>query len=807
MGKGALENLKVVEFGTRVSAPYTAKLFADYGADVIKVESPAGDPARGWAPFAGGKPHPEKSGPFFFFNTNKRSVTLDVNSASDKDRFLDLIREADVLIENQRPADMRGWGLDYDSLAAVNPALVMISITPFGQTGPYADWNAYDLNAFHLTGAGSRYCGLPGQAPLEQGTFAADYYGAISAASWGLAAVYGRARAGGGQQIDVSCAEAIAATFVGSQNIGAYAQDGVFEKRTGVGMPLGAPATILPCKDGHVWMLALQPSQWNGLVEALGNPEWAQLEMFQDMFMRAQNSDVIYPLIEEWTMERGKMEIMDVCQANGVPVTAVFSVAEAVEHEHIAAREYLIELDHSEMGRVQTFGGPFKLPACPGGAVSPAPLLGEHNENVLGADPAFEISHATVVTNDGAPKPGNRPLEGIRVANLGWVWAGPVTGQTLGFLGAEVYKIESQTRIDLTRTLPPFAEGEAGPSRSLSNHAAWAGNGSVTLNLKEEKGLELARRIIEESDVVVENFGPGVLEQLGLGYKELKKIKPDIVLFSMPAAGLYGPLRDVRTYGMSLTSTTGLDSLTGYHNGPPLPMENAFSDPYNGVLGAFAVITALNHRDLTGQGQHVDYSQQEAIMQMIGPAFMDYKMTGKVAGPMGNRHPLDAAAPHGVFPCTGDDRWISIAITTDAEWSGLCEAMGNPDWAAAFANADARISGLDDLHEKLAAWTAGFDDRELSEKLQALGVAAAPVLNVGDLLSDPHYKHRKTFIEVTHPLGFDETIYGAYVKMSRSEPKVEPGPQIGRDNDHVFKDLLNLDEDEYSRLVEAKIIY
>jgi len=806
MAKGALENIKVVEFGEGVSAPYAAKLFADYGADVIKVETQAGDPARSWGPFPGGTPHPEKSGTFFFLNTNKRSVTLDVTSTTGRDAFLALVREADVLIENQRPSDMKAWGLDYEALASVNPELVMISITPFGQTGPYSDWKGYDLNAFHLSATGSRYCGLPDQAPLEQGTFAADFYGAIAAAAWGSAAIYGRARAGGGQHLDVSSAEAIAATFVGSQNIGAYAQDGVFGKRTGVGMPLGAPATILPCKDGHVWMLALQPSQWNGLVKALGEPEWAQLEMFQDMFARAQNSDVIYPLIEEWTMERGKMEIMDICQANGVPVTAVFSVAEAADHPHIAAREYLIELDHAEMGRVETLGPPFKLPACPGGAVAPAPLLGEHNDALSDDNTAFAPTDSAI-TNAGEVKQGARPLEGIRVANFGWVWAGPVTGQTLGFLGAEVYKIESETRIDLTRTLPPFGEGIAGPSRSLSNHAAWGGNGSVTLNLKEERGLELARRIVAESDVVIENFGPGVMEQLGLGYEQLKKVNPDIVMFSMPAAGLYGPLRDVRTYGMSLTSTTGLDSLTGYYDGPPLPMENAFSDPYNGVLGAFAVVTALNHRDRTGDGQHIDYSQQEAIMQMVGPAFMDYKLTGKVAGPMGNRHPLGAAAPHGVFPCAGDDRWISIAVATDEEWAGLTTAMGTPAWTEPLSSLDARLAALDDLHEKLAAWTQGFDDHELSKMLQSHGVAASPVLNVADLLDDPHYKARGTFVEVTHPLGFEETIYGAYVKMSRSEPKVEPGPAIGRDNEYVFKNLLGLGEEEYTRLVDAKIIY
>jgi benzylsuccinate CoA-transferase BbsF subunit len=401
------------------------------------------------------------------------------------------------------------------------------------------------------------------------------------------------------------------------------------------------------------------------------------------------------------------------------------------------------------------------------------------------------------------------PLEGIRVANFGWVWAGPVVGQTLAFLGAEVYKIESYARVDMTRNLPPFGGGERDPNRSLSNHACWAGNGSVSLNLKKPEAIELARELIAKCDVVAENFGPGVMHQLGLGYAELCQVKPDIVLFSMPAAGLTGPLRDVRTYGLSLTSTTGLDSLTGYDDGPPIPMENAFSDPFNGIMGAFAILTALHHRDRTGKGQHIDYSQQEAVMQMVGPAFMDYAMNGRVAGPMGNRHPLAAAAPHGVFPCAGDDRWISIAVGDESEWRGLVTAMNDAEWARAseFSTIDERVRNIHALHERLAAWTAGFDDRELAERLQRHGVAAAPVLNVADLLHDPHYRARGTFIEVRHPLGFDETIYGAYVKTSRTEAKVRTGPIIGQDNEHVFRELLGMPEARYRQLVEEQVIY
>jgi len=402
-----------------------------------------------------------------------------------------------------------------------------------------------------------------------------------------------------------------------------------------------------------------------------------------------------------------------------------------------------------------------------------------------------------------------RPLESIRIANFGWVWAGPVVGQTLGFLGAEVYKVESRARIDLTRMLPPFGEGVRDPDRSLSNHACWAGNGSVTLNLKRDEAQELARQLIARCDAVIENFGPGVMEGLHLGYEELRAVKPDLVMFSMPAAGLTGPLKDIRSYGLSLTSTTGLDSLTGYVGGPPIPVENAFSDPYNGIMGAFAILAALCHRDRTGQGQHVDYSQQEAVMQMVGPAYMDYALNGRVAGPIGNRHPLGQAAPHGVFPCAGDDRWISIAVLTDEEWRGLVSAMSEPAWARApeLAAVPGRIADIDVLHERLAAWTRGFDDRELAALLQRHGVAAAPVLNVGDLLSDPHYRARGTFIEVTHPLGFRETIYGAYVKTSRSEANVRTGPRIGQDNDFVFTKLLGIPQDRYRRLIEEQVIY
>jgi crotonobetainyl-CoA:carnitine CoA-transferase CaiB-like acyl-CoA transferase len=385
MADGALAGIRVVELGQMVSAPYCAKLFADFGAEVVKIESPPdGDGARRWGPFPGDVPNPEASGLHQFLNTNKRGVTLDVTADAGRDLFLRILERADVLVENNSPAWMRLRGLDYASVAAANPNLVMISITPFGQTGPYSDWKGCDLNAFHLSAAGHRYCGRPGEPPLQHGAFSADFYGAVTAAAWGLAATIGRGRVGGGQHVDVSCAEAIAATFVGGQNIGGYAQDGIFDRRTGVSMGLAAPAAIIPCKDGHVWMLVLEPGQWDGLVEVMGNPEWAQPEMFRDMFVRGENKDFIHAMVEEWTMQRTKAEIMEVCQAAGVPATAVFTVAEAAEHPHLRERGYLVEVEHPELGALTTLGAPFLLPESPGGPRTPAPQLGQHNDVIFG---------------------------------------------------------------------------------------------------------------------------------------------------------------------------------------------------------------------------------------------------------------------------------------------------------------------------------------------------------------------------------------------------------------------------------------
>jgi benzylsuccinate CoA-transferase BbsF subunit len=796
----------VIELGRGVAAPFCARLLADQGADVVKVEDPqAGDPARHWGAFAGGVPDPERGALFQFLNAGKRGIALEASHPDGRAELLALLRGADALIDDHRAGELSALGLDWPALAAHNPDLVMLSLTPFGLTGPYADWKGCDLNAYHLTATGHRYCGRRGEAPLEQGTFAAEFFAGYAAAAWGLAALRGRAAIGGGQLLDVACAQVLAALFTGAQNIGAWAQDGVFERRSGSGMSLAAPATILPCRDGYVWLIALETAQWRALVKVMGDPQWARVELFDDMFERGRNQELIYALLREWAAGRGKQEIMERCQAAGVPTTAVYTIPELAVHPHLRARAALADLDHPRLGRVPVLTAPVRLPACPPRAPAPAPRLGEH-AGELRAERASAATPRRVARSVAAADPA-LPLAGLRVANFGWSWVGPVAGQTLAFLGADVLKIESRARVDINRTLPPFAGGVRDPDRSLQNHAGWAGNGSVALDLKRPEALELARALVARCDLVLENFSPGVMARLGLGYEALCTVRPELIMVSMPGAGSSGPLRDLRTYGVSLGAIAGIDSLTGYRGGPPIPMENAFADPLGGIVGAYAALLALHHRDRTGRGQHVDCSQQEALLQFVGPALLEHALTGRTPGPLGNRHPCGACAPHGVFPAAGDDRWIALAVWTDAEWRALAREMGRADWAGRFAGLAQRRAAEDEIEAALAAWTRGFDPDALAARLQAAGIAATPVLDVPGLLSHPQHRARGTFIEVEHPLGFRETIYGAYIRPSRTRPRVRPGPAIGQDNDRVFLELLGLPEARYRQLVADHVIW
>lgn len=387
MSTQALSGLKVVEWSEFVSGPYCGKLLADLGADVIKVEKPGyGDRARSYGPFPQDIPHLEKSGLFLYLNTNKLGVTLNVRNATGAAIFKELLRWADVLVENHTPAEVEELGFQWDSLKSLNPRLVMTSITPFGQTGPYRDYKACDLNLFHASGLAfvNPSDGVddaeqqpPLKGPLHQSSFVAGLTAAIAT----MSAIFASQMTGQGQQVDVSEHESLASIM--RRDFAVHTMEGMTWTRPKGSMPGLTTSDIYRCNDGLVYLACGQDRMWASWMEAIGNPEWATSELFQDRVTRRENWDAVKALIEEWTMERTRDEVAAAADARRVPCRPLNTVDDLFNSELLAAREYFQEVDHQEAGKVTFPGAPYILSKTPWHIERPAPLLGEHNEEVF----------------------------------------------------------------------------------------------------------------------------------------------------------------------------------------------------------------------------------------------------------------------------------------------------------------------------------------------------------------------------------------------------------------------------------------
>lgn len=404
------------------------------------------------------------------------------------------------------------------------------------------------------------------------------------------------------------------------------------------------------------------------------------------------------------------------------------------------------------------------------------------------------------------------PLEGITIASFGWVWAAPHLGRLLADMGARVIKIESQTKMDGVRGLPPFAktqEGELLPGSNTSGYYSWLNRNKlgVTLNLRTPRGVELAKEIIKLSDGMIENFSVGVMEEFGLGYESVKAVKSDIVYVSLSPLGTSGPIKHYIMYGRPQVYLSGQGHISGRPDGPPgSPI--SWGDPVAGNHGAFAMLSGIYHARKTGVGQFVEMSQLEGMIGLIPEAIMDYTMNGKVHNRDGNRH--EFKAPHNAYKCSGDLKWVTIAVSNDEEWEALCKAMGNPEWTDApeFADGPARWDHQEELDEHIEAWTQTYSDYAVTKLLQNVGVAAFPVLSNRGLVEDPHLNDRNFFEEWDHPEIGTKKYDGVLWKMSKTPGKIRRhAPLIGQDNNHVFGELLGMSQDEIDRLVDEKVIY
>jgi len=407
-------------------------------------------------------------------------------------------------------------------------------------------------------------------------------------------------------------------------------------------------------------------------------------------------------------------------------------------------------------------------------------------------------------------KKGNRALSHLRIIDLGWVWSGPMVSQFLADLGAEVIKIEHYKRLDSSRLRGKVIKDiKKDVEVSPYFHDLNRNKLSINLNVKHPKGLELLKELVGVSHGLIQNFSLGVAERLGIDYVSLREVKPDLVYLAMPTAGLSGPLKDIIGYAPVYTSLGGIESLVGYADGTLTGMIMIGpGDPNAAIHGALAILAALYHYEETGEGQFIELSQLDAITHLLGEAIAEYAVNGRVMGPQGNQHA--SMAPHGVYPCAGQDQWVSIAVATQAQWESLCELMGDPDLAGdeRFSSAYTRLEHRAPLDERVSIWTRQFSKYEVTTVLQTQGVAAAPVLSRKEKFSDPQLQARQDFVKTTHPVAGEELLDANPWRLSATPPEIyRHAPLVGEHNDYVYGELLNLSAAEINRLKEEEVIY
>ncbi len=396
-------------------------------------------------------------------------------------------------------------------------------------------------------------------------------------------------------------------------------------------------------------------------------------------------------------------------------------------------------------------------------------------------------------------------LEGIRVLDFTWAAAGPFGTGLLARNGAEVIKVESIKRLDGVRSQPPLV-GDGPPNNSAYFGNQSASKYSIALNVADPRGLDIAKRLVRLSDVVVENYRTGAMKRMGLGFDVLKSIKPDIIMISSSVLGDKGASWAFGGFAPHGSALAGYLELTGFADSPPVFDGVAYSDYIQSVIISMGAMVALDYRRRTGEGQWLDLSHLDALVQFISPAILDYGVNKRQPSRMGNRS-LNAS-PHGAFPCQGEDKWCVMAVFSDDEWRNLCQVMGKPAWTKAprFATLASRKKNEDELERLIGEWTINYPPDEVMTKLQQAGVAAGVVQDMGDIMDrDPQIKARDFFVKVKHPVIGEHRVPVPPFKLSRNSFNIRPAPRLGEHNDYVYRQLLGLSDSEFAELSAAGI--
>jgi crotonobetainyl-CoA:carnitine CoA-transferase CaiB-like acyl-CoA transferase len=768
-----LSSLRVVDL-TGLRGALCGRILADLGADVVLVMPPdAPDEAL-------------TSTAHRYRHAGKRGARIDVGAPDGQARLHALLADADVLVEDLGPRRQAELGLVHDDVAAAHPHLVHVALTDLGLTGPRSGWHLEPMPALAASGA-MFASGFPSLPPTNAPGRLAHDCSAVHGALGAVAAVLDRERTGLGQLVEVSAQEAaLAGTTPWSVAIEDYLTVNPHLPAAGTRNADGS-YWVLPAADGWVRCVIGTRPQWDGLVALLGSPDALTGDEWYQPFFRVMNLDVIRLVAEQRLADRTRAELFEQALDLHTTVGVLQTPLEFVAHPQVRTRGFFAATGFPGLGDAPFARAPWTFSATPTVLARPAP--GPSDDDVSG----FPARVAP------APRGGDGLLlAGVRVVEFGVAAVVPELTWMLSELGADVVKIESEAHPDVLRQT-----GMGKINKGFAFNAECRGRRSVALDLGTERGRELAFQLCEQADVVAENHRGGVLDRLGLGYDAVRAVNPGVVYASSSGYGRGGPFGEMPAFGPLNSGFNGVHLLWNQPDAPyPCGTSLNHPDHIAGKVLAVAVLAALGHRWRTGEGQRIDMAQTEAGAYLIGEVYLDAFLAGQDPLPLGNR--ADDAAPHGVYPAAGDDRWVAIAVVDDAGWQRLVAALGW-DADASHATLAGRLADRDAIDARLAAWTAERPADDVAALLQAHDVSAMPVMGPPDHLADPHLAARGAIVRLVHPEVGPERHVANPTRWSRLETRVAASsPCLGVDTESVLAEL-GIDAAEVAALRESGV--
>ncbi len=810
-----LSHLRVLDL-TDGGASIAGRILADLGAEVVLLEPPPGVASRRLGPFAGDVEDLERSLEFWANHRGKRSARIDLDQRAGCDALRRLIRGADVWIEDRSFAGLVDAGFDAATLASLNPGIVHAAVTAFGETGPKSDWAATDLivtaasHALWMTGDSDR-------APLSCSVPQAFLHAGGEAASAIMIALAERERSGLGQRIDVSAQTAMMAST--QSGILAHGWNADEMSRSGGGVAVGAYRLrfIYECLDGYVNLTLLfgEPIghatarffQWmdeEGYSnDAIRNEDWVRYGVkFLSGGVSLEAHEAMMDSIERFTRTKTKAQFFMAAFERKLLIVPLSDCHDLVESDQLADRGFWAPMKLPQVGREILHPGPFaKFSATPLEIQTPPPILGEFDPEL-----AAMGERAPAVQRESDPNILRRPpLEGLKVLDFTWVYAGPAVTRQLAEYGATVIKVESTTAHDALRANGPFKDGLPGGDRSANFSNVNLGKRSIGLNMKTPEGVDLALALIDWADVVVENFSPRAMKSWGLDWETLRLRKPDLVMLSSSLSGATGPQAMLAGYGTMGSALAGFGFVTGWPDRRPAAPYMAYTDYVSPRFATPALLAALDHTRRTGIGQHIDLSQAECSIHFLGSALLEYTVNERIPQARGNASPH--YAPSGVYPTRGEERWLAIAAPEDRIWDAL-DALAGLGWGenTRFASSAARRQNSAALDEAIGRWTLESSVEDLEARLQSAGIPAHRVTTSRDAFEDPQLLARGHFVSIEYAQVGSVPYEKSRANLSATPADLRPCPTLGQHNQEILSDILGLSDDEVTNLVIAGAI-